>query len=176
MGPPYGVNFTDAYWIGTGGEILSKHSDRFPHRTIPQGDVYRHLIERFFICSPTVMFTRVVIEALGGYDENLAYEDFDFWIRSSRRFHYCYTPEVLMKKRIVKKSMSAKQFRWFSPQQYTTYTVCKKIMALNATVEEQAALGRRILYEVYVSLRLLMLPLACRYLVLWVKNRARQYG
>src|SRR5690606_13761265 len=88
-GEPYGVHFCDADWIDETGKHLFRHSDRFPHDTIPEGDVYRALIERFFICSPTMMFRREVIERLGGYDESLAYEDFDFWIRSSRDFYYC---------------------------------------------------------------------------------------
>ena len=45
----------------------------------------RDLIERFFICSPSMIFRRSVIDHLQGYDSTLSYEDFDFWIRSSRR-------------------------------------------------------------------------------------------
>ncbi|MBK7653703.1 MAG: hypothetical protein IPJ20_27470 [Flammeovirgaceae bacterium] len=36
------------------------------------------MIDRYFICSPTMMFRRSVIEQLNGYDESLAFEDFDF--------------------------------------------------------------------------------------------------
>src|SRR5687768_15363857 len=52
-GLDYGVHFSDADWIAPDGTLLYRHSDRFPHSTIPQGDVYKALIERFFICSPT---------------------------------------------------------------------------------------------------------------------------
>jgi glycosyltransferase involved in cell wall biosynthesis len=92
-----GVHFTDAYWIAEDGSILYKHSQRFPDERIPQGDIYRDLVECFFICSPAMMFRRKVIDVLGGYDESLSYEDFDFWIRSSRAFFYCYSPEVFVK-------------------------------------------------------------------------------
>jgi glycosyltransferase involved in cell wall biosynthesis len=174
-GDLYGVNFTDAEWIAEDGRGLYRHSVRFPHKIIPEGDVYKDLVERFFICSPTMMFRRKVIESLGGYDESLSYEDFDFWIRSSRNFYYCYTPEVLVKKRIVRNSMSQIQFRVFSPQLRSTLVVCEKIMALNKNRGEQKALAKRILYEMGVCLRLLNLPLAFTYWRLYFKNRGLRY-
>jgi glycosyltransferase involved in cell wall biosynthesis len=169
-GPTYGVTFSDAEWISESGDHLSFHSDRFPHATVPQGDIYKDLVERFFICSPTVMFSRPVIESLGGYDEMLTYEDFDFWIRSSRNFLYTYTPEVLVKKRVVKKSLSDKQFRLFSHHGKTTFRVCEKIFRLNRTSEERRALRRRIRYEVGLNIRLLNFVNAFRFLRLAFKN------
>lgn len=175
-GDSCGINFTDADWVSEYGEHLYRHSDRFPHATIPQGNIYKELIARFFICSPTMMFRRSVLEALGGYDEDLAYEDFDFWIRSSRHFNYCYTPEVLVKKRVVKNSMSQKQFSLFSPQLKSTYRVCEKVMALNRNREEQRALGQRIMYEMRVCVRWLHFSLFWKYVRLYVKNRKMHYS
>jgi glycosyltransferase involved in cell wall biosynthesis len=174
-GEAYDVNFTDADWMAEDGKPLYRHSDRFPHKTIPDGNIYKDLIERFFICSPTMMFSRKVIETLGGYDESLAYEDFDFWIRSSRTFYYRYTAEVLVKKRIVKNSMSQRQFRLFNPQLRSTFRVCEKIMALNKSNDEKKALSKRILYEMRVCMSLLNIPLAMRYLKLYLKNSTRYY-
>ncbi|HEU5145193.1 MAG TPA: glycosyltransferase [Chryseosolibacter sp.] len=169
-GPDYGVHFTDADWIDRDGALLYRHSDRFPHNTIPQGDVYKHLIERFFICSPSMMYRGEVIRALGGYDETLAYEDFDFWIRSSRRYRYCYTPEVLVKKRVVTHSMSHKQFSLRSPQLESTYRVCEKILSLNRTADEQRALAKRIRYEISVCVRLFAFGLVVKYMRLYLRN------
>ena len=174
-GDEFGVHFCDADWISEEGRTIYRHSDRFPHTTIPEGDIYRHLIERFFICSPTMMFGRNVIESLGGYDESLAYEDFDFWIRSSRNFLYCYSADVLVRKRVVKNSMSHKQFRMFSPQLESTFKVCTKIMALNRSGDEQKALAKRIEYEIGVCLRLLHLPLAIKYVGLYFQNQRLRY-
>lgn len=174
-GARYGVHFTDADWIDSDGALLYRHSDRFPHNTVPQGDVYKHLIQRFFICSPTMMYRAETIRALGGYDESLTYEDFDFWIRSSRRYYYCYTPEVLVRKRVVKDSMSRRQFSFRSPQLESTYRVCEKILSLNRTAEEQVALGSRIRYELSVCLRLLALRLGMRYVRLYLANARMKY-
>lgn len=174
-GENFGVHFSDAEWVSENGQPLYLHSERFPHETIPQGDIYKHVIARFFICSPTMMFRRNVIESLGGYDESLTYEDFDFWIRSARNFLYAYSPEVLVKKRIVRDSMSDKQFRIFSPQLESTFSVCKKIMTLNRSRDEQNALAKRILYEMRVSLQLLHFPLVLRYVRLYFKNQRLRY-
>jgi glycosyltransferase involved in cell wall biosynthesis len=174
-GDAFGVNFTDAEWISEDQRHLYTHSERFPHHTIVEGNVYRDLIRRFFICSPTMMFRRKVMDALHGYDEQLTYEDFDFWIRSSRTFLYCYTPQVLVKKRVVKNSMSQRQFSLRSPQLSSTFRVCEKIMALNRDRREQEALRERILYEIRVCLRLLNFPLAVKYMRLYVKNSRLKY-
>lgn len=160
-----GVLFSDAEWIDEAGKHLYFHSQRFPHQTVPQGDIYIHLIEKYFICSPTMMFRKSVIDYLGGYDETLAYEDFDFWIRSSRVFHYGYSADVSVKKRVVKGSMSKSQFR-STRQQRSTLKVCKKIKDLNENQQEAEALKRRIKYEVGVNLRMMNLRLAIEYIKL----------
>lgn len=143
----WGVQFGDAVMTGRGDEGMRLHSARFPHATIPEGDIYIDVISRYFICSPTMMIRRVVLEKLGGYDEMLAYEDFDFWVRSARYFKYFYTPEVLAIKRLVAGSLSEKQFMRNSPQQWSTWQVCEKIHALNRTAAEKRALKARIGYE-----------------------------
>src|SRR5258706_191229 len=106
LGPDYGVHFSDAELIDEAGNRIGYHSDRFPHGSIPQGDIYKDLISRYFINSPTMMLRRSVLEKMGGYDESLAYEDFDLWIRSSREWKYAYTPEPLVRKRMLRSSMS----------------------------------------------------------------------
>lgn len=174
-GTMYGVNFSDAMWISENGDFLHFHSQRFPHHSIPEGDIYKNLISKFFICPPTMMFRRSVIDHLHGYDENLSYEDFDFWIRSSRYYLYCYTPEVLVKKRVVSGSKSEKQTKLFSRHMETTFHVCRKIMLLNKTREEQNALSVRLRYEITVCLRLLNFPLAWKYVTLLIENAKLKY-
>ncbi len=61
----YGVIFGDAELIDAQGKRLCFHSEKHPHNTIPQGNVYESLIERYFICSPTMMFRRAVIASVG---------------------------------------------------------------------------------------------------------------
>lgn len=159
-GEDYGVTFSDAQYIDEQGSPIRLHSERFPHETIPSGDVYEKVIERYFICSPTMMFRKSVLDSLNGYDESLAFEDFDFWIRASRSFKFIYSSSVLVKKRVLTTSMSSKQFERSNPQRWSTLEVCKKIKKLNRTKEEGGALKRRLRYEIGISLKSLDLKLA----------------
>ncbi|NJN41578.1 MAG: glycosyltransferase [Flammeovirgaceae bacterium] len=152
-----GVHFSDAEWIDEEGKSLGFHSEKYLPRDIQDENIYKDLIHKYFICSPTMMFRKSVIDELGGYDEKLSYEDFDFWIRSSRNWNYWYSPEVLVKKRKLRSGHSTSQARLFSQQSESTYVVCTKIMSLNRTIEEQSLLSDRILYEVRLNLKLLIL-------------------
>jgi hypothetical protein len=119
---------------------------------IPQGDVYSNLVSTYFIASPTMMVRREVLDRLGGYDENLSYEDFDFWVRSSRDYKYAFLNESLTQIRKVKQSMST---GWYVPgdkQLHSTYLVCKKIQQLNRTREDHLALVKRVRYELRQSI------------------------
>jgi glycosyltransferase involved in cell wall biosynthesis len=172
----YGVHFGDAEYIDEAGNHLYYHSDKFPHHTIPQGDVYKNVVERYFICPPTVMFTRQVFDALGGYDENLLFEDFDVYVRSSRMFKYVYSPMPLVKRRITAKPLSANQFKLFNRHSLTTFAVCEKILTLNKNRDEQQALSKRILYEIKLNIRLLNVMIVVKYLLLWLKNNRLRYA
>lgn len=165
-GERYGVSFSDAMLINESGEYLGLHSINFPHATIPTGEVYAALINRYFICPPTMMFRRSVVERIGGYDESLAFEDFDFLIRASRDCYFTYSRQPLVKRRIVDNSMSALQFKRNSPQRWSTYQVCLKIRGLNRSRFENQMLKKRLLYETMVSCRLLEFRLAIRFLTL----------
>ncbi len=171
VGKEYGVQFSDAQLIDEAGLSRGLHSDNHPHKTIPQGEIYVHVIGRYFICGPTMMIRREVLDVLGGYDVSLAYEDFDFWIRSSRSFKYVYLPKALVKRRILGNSMRTHQFKKGSPQLLSTFKVCEKVRKLNKSKAENQALGKRIRYELWVCIRLLDLRLAVRYLKLWASIR-----
>lgn len=173
--PETGIHFGDAELIDASGCHLSFHSDRFPHASIPQGLIYSELIERYFICSPTMLFKKEVIGALQGYDESLSYEDFDFWIRSSRSYAYMYSPKVLVKKRMLKRSLSSRQFVVGSKHQHSTFRVCAKIQQLNKYDQEKKALEKRIRYEMRVNFRLLNWWLCWKYFLLLMRNKKMQY-
>lgn len=175
-GGNYGVHFSDAEIIDEYNTELYNHSDRFPHATIPQGNVYNEVVRRYFICPPSVMFTRKVADVLGGYDETLSYEDFDFWVRSARAFNYVYSPEVLVKRRVSKHALASKQFNLFSKHSKSTYKVCEKILRLNNTSEEQKALQQRILYEIRLNLRLLNIGVTLKFFFLLIRNKRKKYN
>lgn len=165
-GIQYGVQFSDAMLIDADGIELELHSNKHPHTSISEGDIYKQVINRYFISAPTMLIRRSVLETLSGYDEDLAYEDFDFWVRSARRYQYLYIPKPLVKRRLLPRSMKSHQFVKGSSQLRSTFIVCNKIKELNETKEEDAALKQRIRYEIKVCLRLFDLSLAIDYLKL----------
>ncbi|HHL52370.1 MAG TPA: hypothetical protein ENJ39_03260 [Flammeovirgaceae bacterium] len=99
-----------------------------------------------------MMYSRAMLDSLGGYDENLAYEDFDLLVRASRNFKFCYTAEVLAEKRIVKGSLGSTQYRPRSAMLRSTLQVCRKAYGLCRTPTEYAALRVRLRYEMKMAL------------------------
>jgi hypothetical protein len=114
---------------------------------MPDGDVFAEVLRRHFICTPTMMMRRSVFEALNGYDENLTYEDFDFWVRSARKFRYFFLDEVTTKRRIHPHQLSQKQYKPNDRQIFSTITVCRKAQKLVRSETEKEALINRVQYE-----------------------------
>src|SRR5688572_3629948 len=137
----YGVVFTDGCYIDTHGKFIRNHFEYLFKKglltKIPEGDIYADVLSTYFILSPTMLVRRAVFDKLGGYDETLSYEDFDFWVRSSRMFKYGFLDEKLTKVRRTKKSMSTGWYQPGDPQLHSTYLVCKKAKVLNRTEEEK---------------------------------------
>ncbi len=163
----YGVNFTNAAIIDKdaliSGHFYSINSLGKALSSPPEGDLYASLIQRFFICPPTMMSRKVVFESLNGYDESLTYEDFDFWVRSSRKYKYCFTDEVLVHRRKLADSLSSKQYTRNSVQMRSTYQVCQKVKAMNVNTSENKALKKRIYYEMRQCIKVMNIPLLLDY-------------
>lgn len=149
----YGVTFCNVLNIDKAGNELGLHFEANKLQSVPQGDVYLNLIQKYFISPPSMMIKREVLEELNGYDETLSYEDFDFWIRSSRNWQYAYTDDVLVKKRKLPDSLSTRQFAFRSKHQLSTLRVCEKIKVLNRSRSEDVALRKRCFYEIRQCIR-----------------------
>lgn len=147
----YGVVFTNAYHINEQGKVLGTH---FPVdqagkaiKKVPSGNVYQEILQQYLICTPTMMMRRSVLDALGGYDTSLSYEDFDFWVRSARKYQYHYLDELLMYKRKLPNSLSSRFYQRHRTEMLTsTLQVCHKAYGLNQTPQEHKALSTMIRY------------------------------
>ena len=150
----YGVIFSEAQYIDEDGRPLRYHyRDWLKHiYPIPTGDIYARLLSTYFIAAPTMMMRKQVLDELGGYNEQLAYEDFDFWIRSARDYRYAYQDICATQIRKHDHSMSASLYRRGDSQLYSTYLVCLKAKELNRTEEERRALIQRVQYELRQAL------------------------
>ncbi len=166
-GDEYGVNFTNVEIVDSEGHHLRHHYAVNTNGTArvkpPEGDLYTTLVSRYVINPVSMMIRKSVLDDLEGYDEALSYEDFDFWVRSSRKFLYSYTDEVLVRKRIHGGNKSASQYAKGSPQLYDTYKVCEKIRTMNKSTEEKKALKKRVYYEMKQCMKLREMKLFNKY-------------
>lgn len=170
----YAIQYGAVDLINENGKLIGKFYDQNPTKPF-SGDLYKLLIERFFISAPSMMMSRSVLEELGGYDEDLAYEDFDFWIRSSRDHLYSFTNQTVVKKRIHAANFSKKQSQFRNKLSRSTYLICEKIFHLNKDESEHQALARRVTYEIRKNLQYgnFRVSLQFYYLLKKVKKKIR---
>ncbi|GAB3956782.1 hypothetical protein GCM10028805_47580 [Spirosoma harenae] len=144
----YGVIFSNAAYINTNGQQIGFHypvdSQGRACKAVPTGHVFKDILKAYFICSPTMMIRRNVLTQLGGYDESLFYEDFDFWVRSSKYYQYAYQDEILTLKRQLSNSLSAQISLPSNSLLLSTYIVCRKAYDLCETSDEYRILANRI--------------------------------
>ncbi|MDB5234587.1 MAG: hypothetical protein JWR44_1580 [Hymenobacter sp.] len=152
-----GMVYSNAELISEAGQLLGLH-----HRPdgrgglVPKpasGWVFADVLGRYFISTPTMMMRRACLERLGGYDETLAYEDFDFWVRASRDWQFLYLDAVTTRKRKHPRSMSSRAYRRHDPYLTSTIKVCTKALALIRTSEEREALAARVRWEMRQAVR-----------------------
>lgn len=74
----------------------------------PSGDVFSNLLEKHFLPSPSTMFRKEIFLKLGGYNEALSFEDFDYWIRCARDYPLAFLRGVTTKKRVLPRSLSSR--------------------------------------------------------------------
>ncbi|AXE21011.1 glycosyltransferase family 2 protein [Runella rosea] len=144
----YAVVFSNAAYIDSSGVKLGYHyalrANGHAKGQVPTGDIYKEILRRYFICTPSIMMRKSVLMKLGGYDENLSYEDFDFFIRSAHDYKYHYIDEVLMYKRVLDDSLATQFYRIGNPMLRSSWEVCNKAYDLSRSQEEYDILANRI--------------------------------
>lgn len=148
-----GVVYGNAELISEKGLLVSYY---FPVNTQKKvikkritGNIYENVLSDFdSICSVSAMMKKTVLDDLEGYDESLAYEDLDFWIRASRIYEFDFIDEPVMQKRIVSNSLANQFFKKNNPKtkkiDYSTYLILKKGIQLNQSIQEDLAIQKRV--------------------------------
>ena len=142
----------------------------------PTGDIYIGLLNgNNNLCSITALIKREVFENLEGYDETLAYEDYDFWIRAARIYHFDYIDKIIVHKRVLKNSMytllEKKNNKKTNNFNYSTYLILKKVIHLNNKKVEFIAMLKRIHFEMTVAFKTRNFKLLIKYVYLELKVR-----
>jgi glycosyltransferase involved in cell wall biosynthesis len=164
----YGIVFSDAYLINEKKEITGTFYKRNNLEqlvsAVPEGYVFKELVHSYKICSPTIMVRRSVLIELGGYDESLSYEDYDFFVRSSRNYKFHFVNKPLIYKRELKSSLAMGFYKKDqNPHLSSTLVVCKKALWLCRNEEEKKALLHSVRYHFRQSYFLGLYTLAGEY-------------
>jgi len=118
------------------------------------GDIYSSVLSSGdSICSVSALIKKEVFDFLGGYDETLAYEDLDSWIRASREYEFDFIDEVLVQKRMVTNSLGSNFYKKKHKINISTYKILKKAIKLNRSKMEDLALLKRVHHEIIHSFR-----------------------
>jgi hypothetical protein len=119
------------------------------------------------------MVKKTVFDELKGYDENLAYEDLDFWIRASRLYDVDFIDEILINKRIVTNSLGTNFFKKKNTINNSTFLILEKAIRLNQTKEENKALLKRIHFEMILAFHTSNFTLLLKYTIVEFKLRIK---
>lgn len=105
-----GMVFGNTYLVNEKGEKQApffeideygKVTDKGIHHT----DYLRILDSGKKICSVSAMMKRSHFETLGGYDEDLFFEDLDYWFRLARKYKIVFIDDFLVDKRVLPHSL-----------------------------------------------------------------------
>ncbi len=151
----YAMVFSNAIYISEKGQITGYHypvDQAGQAKNIPSGNLYLQILTHYFICTPTMMMRKNVLDELDGYDENLSYEDFDFWVRTAKKYNYHFLNEITTQKRSVKNSLSTKFYQKNNNEHLSsTLLICKKAFLQNTEQEENKALAKTLEYYIRQS-------------------------
>lgn len=142
------------------------------------GDIYLSIISGGnSICSVSSMVKKSVFDDLKGYDENLAYEDLDLWIRASRQYEFDYIDAVLIKKRISTTSLGTHFYLKNDSRSrkinHSTYLIIKKAIRLNRSKIEHKAILKRMHFEMILAYKTDDFKLFFKYILLEIKQHFR---
>lgn len=102
------VVYSDAAQMDESGRRLPKSLLTASNHGInlPSGRIFSTLVDINIIPAMATIIRRQAIEAVGGYDERLTYEDYDMWLRLAERYGFVFCPGIVANYRIVSTSIT----------------------------------------------------------------------
>lgn len=97
-----GLIFSDAYIINNDGKQYQNRFIAYHKRylELASGNFFQELIIDNFIPAMSVLMKRSALEAVGPWDEQLVYEDYDMWLRMAKKYDFAFDPEPSVKYRM----------------------------------------------------------------------------
>lgn len=152
----YAVVFSDLNYIDEKGNLLKTHFQRDAQgnlsQEVPQGNIYERILRQSFVSAASQLIRKTVLDELGGYDETLSYEDYDFWIRTAKKYKYFFINEILVEKRVLNNSHGRSFYlKKNNKHLLSTLQIHQKALAQNETFEENLALAASVRYHLRLS-------------------------
>ena len=105
-GEKVGVVYTDAQVIDESSQIIDASFYDFWKLPKDININLKGLIKQNTIIAPSVLVKRAFLLEVGGFDENLCYEDWDMWLRLARKYDFVKLDQPLVQYRNFSASMS----------------------------------------------------------------------
>ena len=95
------VVYSDARVVAADGSLLGESylGDDLRSEGLPDGWVFERMHRSCFLPTMSAMVRRSAIDAVGGYDEELAFEDWDMWLRLADRYRFRFLEGVIANRR-----------------------------------------------------------------------------
>lgn len=153
--PTAGIVYGNAFLINEKGqyiqpyfEVNTKNQAVHPYL---KNLTFRAIIsgENIF-CSVSALMNKHHFDRLGGYDEALAYEDLDYWLRLIEVAPIHYIDVFVVKRRTVASSLSQQFYKNNQRSNQlakSTLKICKKAFTKCQSIEDYQSLQRRLAHE-----------------------------
>lgn len=101
--------YSDAYLLNADG--TRRDTNFIANRRVakpPTGSIFSALLNDNFIPAMSVLLKAECFKAVGNFDENLIYEDYDMWLRLSLKYRFIFSNYISCQYRMRAKSLSTK--------------------------------------------------------------------
>lgn len=111
-----GLVFGNVLEINEKGVFLRNYFDVDENGKVKDKSLFETNYEKLLkgglcMCSVSAMLSRKYFEILGGYNENLFFEDLDYWLRLSFKYRIAFLDEFLVEKRFLENSFGNQTFK-----------------------------------------------------------------
>ena len=179
-----GIVYGNAKVIDKQNDKTYIYYNKFSQRkkTIKPGDglIYKEILNHSnTICSVSALINTSVFKELGGYDEQLVYEDYDLWLRVARKYNILYIDNILVERIKLKNSLGNINYSRFNKNvfkfKHSTYLIVKKTLKMNLTKEEDLASIEKIKLELKQNYKIVNILLIAKYYILLLKFKYRKH-
>ncbi len=175
------IVFGNAYLINEKGKKIGEYFAVDQHqkvldKNIHQTDYQRIIGKGTVICSVSAMMKKSVFDALQGYNENLFFEDLDYWFRAARNHSIVFVDDFLVSKREVMGSLGSQFHKNLALNEQLNRSLAiifNETLARNRNKNEHRALLQRIHQELILAIKFRNIRNIMRYT--WLKTKTHIY-